>query len=358
MSQAAEAENTSEPEPESESNQNASAKTFESLDAPEHSVPKWPRLLTRVMVCLTWPLIWVGGLVTTYDAGMSVPDWPGTYGYNLLLYPISTWLLGPFDLFIEHGHRLLAALVGFIAIGLVLASFKTETRRWAVGLSVLVLAAVIGQGVLGGLRVTLSARTLAMIHGCVGPAFFVLCVIAACVTGRNWLAASVRQSAEGTSERTPAVFWPIALLVLAYLQLVLGAMMRHALPGFSPVGFAHIVKTHITIAFVLWLTTALAYWRIRRCGDLTLSRPAGALICLVAIQIGLGFATWIVNYGYPQMLATLSASDSYLLHSKNVLDAWIVTGHVATGSLILAVSSLLLVRLLRRRRVLSFSVSS
>lgn len=160
------------------------------------SVPKWPFRLTRVMVCLTWPLIWVGGLVTTYDAGMSVPDWPGTYGYNLLLYPLSTWLFGPFDLFIEHGHRLLAALVGFIAIGLVIASLNTEKRRWAIGLSVLVLAAVIGQGVLGGLRVTLSARTLAMIHGCVGPAFFVLCVIAACVTGRRWLADSVRQSAE------------------------------------------------------------------------------------------------------------------------------------------------------------------
>ncbi|MCC9656018.1 cytochrome oxidase assembly protein [Rhodopirellula sp. JC737] len=322
------------------------------------SVPKWPRLLTRVMVCLTWPLIWVGGLVTTYDAGMSVPDWPGTYGYNLLLYPLSTWLLGPFDLFIEHGHRLLAALVGFIAIGLVVASFTSEKRRWAIGLSVLVLAAVIGQGVLGGLRVTLSARTLAMIHGCTGPAFFVLCVVAASVTGRNWITSSVRRSAEGTSSETPTAFWPIALLALAYMQLVLGALMRHALPGASPVGFAHIVKTHITIAFVLWAVSGLSYWRMRRCGDLTLSRPAGALICFVAVQIGLGVATWIVNYGYPRILASFAASDSYLLHSKNVLDAWIVTGHVATGSLILAVSSLLLVRLLRRRRVLSFSVSS
>ncbi|WP_430451186.1 COX15/CtaA family protein [Rhodopirellula europaea] len=356
MSEVADSENRTSPQmPETPANSHGEEVSNEPTS---QLVPKWPSRLTRVMVCLTWPLIWVGGLVTTYDAGMSVPDWPGTYGYNLLLYPISTWLFGPFDLFIEHGHRLLAALVGFIAIGLVIASLKTEKRRWAIGLSVMVLAAVIGQGVLGGLRVTLSARTLAMIHGCVGPAFFVLCVIAACVTGRKWLAASVRQSAEGTSERTPTAFWPISLLVLAYMQLVLGAMMRHALPGFSPVGFAHIVKTHITIAFVLWLTTGLAYWRMRRCGDLTLSRPAGALICFVAIQIGLGFATWIVNYGYPRMLASFSASDSYLLHSKNVLDAWIVTGHVATGSLILAVSSLLLVRLLRRRRVLSFSVSS
>ena len=59
-----------------------------------------------VLVCATFPLIWVGGLVTTYEAGMAVPDWPTTYGYNLFLYPWQTWMLGPWDLFIEHGHRL------------------------------------------------------------------------------------------------------------------------------------------------------------------------------------------------------------------------------------------------------------
>jgi cytochrome c oxidase assembly protein subunit 15 len=80
-------------------------------DIPEIRATDWrpPSLLHRLtvlIVCLVWPLIWVGGLVTTYDAGMSVPDWPGTYGYNLFLYPYETWLFGPFDLFIEHGHRL------------------------------------------------------------------------------------------------------------------------------------------------------------------------------------------------------------------------------------------------------------
>ena len=64
------------------------------------------------LVCATFPLIWVGGLVTTYDAGMAVPDWPNTYGYNLFLYPWQTWIDGPWDLFIEHGHRLFGALVG------------------------------------------------------------------------------------------------------------------------------------------------------------------------------------------------------------------------------------------------------
>jgi cytochrome c oxidase assembly protein subunit 15 len=77
------------------------------------------RFWARLLAFFTFPLIWLGGLVTTQDAGMAVPDWPGTFGYNLWLYPISTWLLGPFDLFVEHGHRLLATFVGLLAICLV-----------------------------------------------------------------------------------------------------------------------------------------------------------------------------------------------------------------------------------------------
>ena len=68
----------------------------------------WPHRAAVLLVCATFPLIWVGGLVTTTQAGMAVPDWPNTYGYNLFLYPWQTWLFGPWDLFIEHGHRLLA----------------------------------------------------------------------------------------------------------------------------------------------------------------------------------------------------------------------------------------------------------
>lgn len=341
-----------------------------------HDSPVWPQRLARTLVILVWPLIWVGGLVTTYDAGMSVPDWPGTYGYNLFLYPLSTWLLGPFDLFIEHGHRLLGALVGFVAIGFLVATWRTEPRRWVTVLAAAVLLAVIGQGVLGGLRVTMSARLLAMVHGCTGPLFFALCVVAACVTGRRWsreqvaLAAGMESETianeKTTSEKvsneipneapraaSPWRFWPLILFVLAYLQLILGAILRHALPSASPTGFAHTATTHVSIAFLLWALTGVVYWRMRRCGDLTLSRPAAGLICFVGVQILLGIGTWIVNYGYPVFLQSFPGSDSYLLRSKDLMDASIVTGHVATGSLILAVSTLLAVRLFRRHAVLN-----
>src|SRR3954453_2556847 len=83
----------------------------------------WPHRLAVVLAAATFPLLWVGGLVTTTKAGMAVPDWPSTYGYNLFLYPWETWLYGPGDLFIEHGHRLFAALVGLLTIVLVVLTW-------------------------------------------------------------------------------------------------------------------------------------------------------------------------------------------------------------------------------------------
>src|SRR5438132_1897116 len=78
----------------------------------------WPHRWAVALACATFPLLWVGGLVTTTKAGMAVPDWPNTYGYNLFLYPWQTWLAGPWDLFVEHGHRMLAASIGLLTIGL------------------------------------------------------------------------------------------------------------------------------------------------------------------------------------------------------------------------------------------------
>ena len=72
----------------------------------------WPHRFAVVLACATFPLIWIGGLVTTVDAGMAVEDWPTTFGYPLLFYPLVKWLYGPADVFIEHGHRLYASAIG------------------------------------------------------------------------------------------------------------------------------------------------------------------------------------------------------------------------------------------------------
>ncbi|TWT53173.1 Heme A synthase [Rubripirellula amarantea] len=318
----------------------------DSLSSDSRPASRALHRLVVLAVCLVWPLIWVGGLVTTYDAGMAVPDWPETYGDNLFLYPYQTWLAGPFDLFIEHGHRLLGAVVGLVAIGIVVAAFWIESRRWVQWLCVALLVMVIAQGLLGGMRVVLGDRTLAMVHGCFGPAFFAVCVAVAVVTSRYWRDGDVVEKRR--LGKFPAILAG-SLVGLSYTQLMLGAMLRHVQPAASPGHFAGIVSTHIMMAFLLWAITAFTWGKLRRCGDLTLSRPSSILIGLVGLQIALGIGTWVVNYGWPSFMMWVPESEAFLIRAKGFVDSIIVTAHVATGSLILAVSTMLWVRLLRHR---------
>ena len=335
----------------------ASSTTVEALRASDVPPARSVHRIAVLVVCLVWPLIWVGGLVTTYDAGMSVPDWPGTYGYNLLLYPYKTWLLGPFDLFIEHGHRLLGAVVGFVSIGLLLAAFRSDPRRWVTALAAAVLLAVIAQGILGGVRVVLSDRTVAMLHGCGAPLVLALSVTAAVATSRWWWRQGAPTGVGSEHHKLEknvgrgAISLVAALTGLSYVQLVLGAMLRHVQPTTSPGGFAHTVAMHVLIAVLLWILSVVVWLRLRRCGDLTLSRPGGALIGLVGVQILLGISTWVVNYGFPVFLQFVPRSAGFVVQAQGFADSIIVTGHVATGSLILAVSTMVLLRSVRLRHV-------
>ncbi|MGV3485332.1 MAG: COX15/CtaA family protein [Planctomycetaceae bacterium] len=325
---------------------------------------RWLHRWAVLIVCFVWPLIWVGGLVTTYDAGMAVPDWPGTYGKNLFLYPYQTWLLGPFDLFIEHGHRLLGAVVGFFAIIAVTVAFLAEPRRWVRFLAVILLLAVTAQGILGGIRVVLSDRTFAMIHGCTAPLVFVISTGLAVVTSRWWWRRSDQNALRIPSPGSLRL--AIAATLLAYVQLLLGAQLRHVQAISPPGGFAHLVYAHISGAVLLWGVTFWLAWTLRRgdkrpeladsetessrgCGDLTLLRPGWLLVGLVGLQIAMGLGTWVVNYGWPRFAQVGPTSAGYVVKSKAFTESIITTAHVATGSLILAVGALLWLRIGRTR---------
>jgi len=298
---------------------------------------KWVRFLSRLLTVATFPLIWLGGLVTTYDAGMAVPDWPGTYGYNLFAYPWQTWLFGPFDLLIEHGHRLLASLVGLIAIGLVVAAYRTQKSGTIRVLAVSCLVAVILQGVLGGARVLLDARTVAMIHGCFGPAFFALCVVTAV-------------HCSGIGSRSEVGVWgrwfvriAVATALASYLQLTIGAQLRHILPWASPRFFLTMVHLHLTFAgIVLLLAISLAASGLRQ-PNTRLRVPAVGLVGIVSLQIALGLGTWVANYALPweDLTPWLSA---YVIQAKGYWESLIVTMHMATGSLIIAMAVMLSTR--------------
>src|SRR5215212_1268492 len=141
-------------------------------------------LLTAVA---TFPLIFMGGLVTSHGAGMSVPDWPNSYGYNMFTFPPSVWLSRQAGgIFYEHSHRLMGSVVGMLSIVLAAWAWKAEGRRWVRWLATSVLGAVVLQGVLGGLRVVLVQLDLAVVHACLAQAFFCLAAMTAVVTSRWW----------------------------------------------------------------------------------------------------------------------------------------------------------------------------
>ncbi len=124
--------------------------------------------------------------MTTYRAGMAVPDWPTTYGYNMFLYPLESWLK-VWDVFLEHSHRLIAASVGTLTIALALALWLGDRRRWIRWLGLIAVVGVSLQGVLGGLRVIADEQLLAKVHGCTAPLFFALTASLVTFTSPAWI---------------------------------------------------------------------------------------------------------------------------------------------------------------------------
>src|SRR5213593_193706 len=122
------------------------------------------------LACSTAFLIFVGGLVTSNEAGLSVPDWPTTYGWNMFSFPYSKWVGG---IFYEHGHRLLASFVGFLTVLLTIWTWAKENRAWVRWLSAAALGAVLLQGILGGLTVIfLLPAWISTLHACLAQTFF------------------------------------------------------------------------------------------------------------------------------------------------------------------------------------------
>ena len=299
------------------------------------------------MACATFPLIWVGGLVTTYDAGMAVPDWPSTFGYNLFLYPWTTWFFGPWDLFIEHGHRLLGALVGLLTIGLLVSVMRQDQRRWMKRLALVALALVIFQGSLGGARVLLNDRLLALVHGCVGPLFFAFACAMAVFTSSRWRNSGLNSTdADGRGALMLRVRrLAILTTILVYGQLIIGAHVRHVVAGTLPSTFRVLFMFHLLMAVVVVVHVGLLVWASRhRQFAASLRRPVLALLALILLQMILGPCSWVLKYGWPWGLSEYSLFAGYTVQVHSMLQAMTVTAHVATGSLVLALAVVVVLR--------------
>jgi cytochrome c oxidase assembly protein subunit 15 len=183
--------------------------------------------LALVTLALTLVLLCSGGLVTSHNVGMAVPDWPNTFGYNMFLFPVSGWIGG---VFFEHTHRLWGSLIGLLTIILAVGLYRASVPRWVKMLGPVALVAVIAQGVLGGLRVTLIKDEIGIVHGCLAQAFFSLVGLICLVTSPWWQQASA--APQRTVERR--WFWHVAgVCVVIFVQLALGATMRHAHMGLA-----------------------------------------------------------------------------------------------------------------------------
>ncbi len=215
--------------------------------------------LAKALVAATFLLLIAGGLVTSTDSGLSVPDWPTTYGQNMFMFPPSHWVGG---IRFEHSHRLIAATVGLLTVCLAVWIAMADPRRWMKVLGGVAVFAVVLQGVLGGLTVKYLLPTpISVAHACLAQTFFCLTLAMAIFTSRSWVHHARGDGGQGPHEtrrphdgrsrqqtevaraedfrgvaggRTPSIAVPaIACFAVLFVQLVLGAWMRHSAAGLA-----------------------------------------------------------------------------------------------------------------------------
>jgi cytochrome c oxidase assembly protein subunit 15 len=306
----------------------------------------WPHRWAWLLACATFPLIWWGGFVTVTGSGMAFVDWIVPDGYFMPLYP---WFQSSGEKFIEHGHRMLGMLSGVLTIALLISLYVSESRRWVRRFGVGLLLGVIIQGVLGGMRVVLDERVLALIHGCIGPLFFAACAAMVAVTSAGWEHSPAILAGKLHRPRMGRLYKPadgkllrLAILttVLAYLQLIVGAVVRHsplmtsdrAAAAFQIAVYFHVLLAIAVTAHVLMLAHK-CFWRgIARGASVTL---AG----LIVAQIVLGLSTWLVKYGMPQWAVAAFGEWPYRNTESSLVQAGVIAAHGAVGSLIVALST-------------------
>jgi cytochrome c oxidase assembly protein subunit 15 len=291
--------------------------------------------LSLIVAASTALLIFAGGLVTSTGSGLSVPDWPTTYGWSMWTFPLNKMVGG---IFYEHTHRLIASTVGFFIVVLAVWLWRTEPRRWLRRLGYIALGAVIAQGILGGITVLwYLPDPVSIAHAGLAQLVFCLAVSIALFTSPGWT-----RDFEGDEDRTLQAIAGVTTACI-YVQILVGATMRHlgaglAIPDF-PLAFGRLVPpvwtTPIAVHYahrlgaalvtVLILATAghvLYHHRERP----ELRRPSLLLVLLLAMQVTLG-------------ALTVLSGKHYIINSL----------HVVTGALVLGTSLVLTLRAYRPR---------
>jgi cytochrome c oxidase assembly protein subunit 15 len=305
----------------------------------------WLNRFVWLLCVATLFLICSGGMVTSKGVGLAVPDWPTTFGYNMFLFPVSKWIGG---IFFEHTHRLIASIVGFMTIILAVWMWLAEDRRWVRNLGYLALFLVVLQGVLGGLRVTMLRDEIGIFHACLAQAFLGLLVVIALVTTKFWQSLSdVDVDLEKfRGIKSLALFATVAI----YLQLALGATMRHQHRDLAILDFPTAYRQWIPDTSAHALASINAWRDARALSDVTafqiwLQMAHRFLAVIIAIAIiTLCLRIWKNSREVPA-LRRLSILWVALVFCQITLGAWtiwsnkaadIATAHVAMGALMLS----------------------
>ena len=286
-------------------------------------------LFAALVAVSTAVLIFAGGLVTSTGSGLSVPDWPSTYGQFMFTFPLEKMVGG---IFYEHSHRLIASTVGFLIVILAIWLWRAEPRPWVRRLGYLALGAVITQGILGGITVLwFLPDPISIVHAGLAQLVFCLTTAIALVTSPGW-------KREAAADDRMLQRLGVVTTVAIYAQIVLGATMRHtgaglAIPDFPlafgrlvppvwsaaiAVHYAHRVGALVVTALIL-ATVGHVFYHHGRSGKLRM--PSILLVLLVGLQITLG-------------ALTVLSGKHYIINSL----------HVVTGGLVLVTSLVLTLR--------------
>jgi cytochrome c oxidase assembly protein subunit 15 len=298
-----------------------------------------------VVACATTaPLLFIGGLVTSTNSGMAVPDWPNTYGSNMFLYPLGPRAQGAPDMpankiFLEHSHRLFGTLVGLVTMGVMIWTWLSNQRKGLKVLATVAFALVVTQGVLGGIRVLQGHvdiaednRWYAMMHGVLGQLVFATQVfLAAKLFGLDAKLAKTAQAVAGA--RSLRVF-ATAALHSSVLQLLLGAAFRHF-------RHTHILWTHIAFALVVALLGIFAGFVAMNLGkkdgeNLPLGDASQAKLVRAARSLGV-WAVAIVGLQFALGWVAFLAGGTSSVEAQTATQAIFRTVHQANGAAMLAV---------------------
>jgi cytochrome c oxidase assembly protein subunit 15 len=305
----------------------------------------WEHAFFVVASALVFLMLVTGGLVTGMEAGLAVPDWPNSYGHNMLLYPLTEMVSPDNDgVFFEHAHRLTGMFVGLTSLIMVVCAWRWKTSPTVRVLVTIVFFFVCIQGVLGGLRVTghltlsqdresLSPNLwIGIVHGVVGQLIF---------AGVAWIASMMSPAWKTIKKVCSAADrkWATALVHSMGIQLILGAVYRHMVSDENLAPRAtHVLYTHITMAIVVLVLAVIVGIRSRARGSAPLLRLGTLLLILVCVQLLLGGGALIV----------LILSDGVNIPLYELL---MTTAHQANGALLLATTFVIWAWIARSKRI-------